>query len=266
MIRYLKGKLIDLSKITPDLFFLFIVNLFCLMTSRKLKFSRNNKFWICSDYNFNYDIKFLHKSRLFLYINGIQHRLNILSQQYLLSNINFNKNDVIIDCGANIGELGIFFKINYPNVDYYSFEPSKKEFECLKENLSDFGVHHNVALWNKKEILNFFIDSPSADSSLIEPMKYSETDSVQGLRLDSFDFKKIRLLKLEAEGAEPEIIEGSKGIINMTDIVTADLGFERGKNSESTIAPVSKFLTKNNFFISEIYPQRLIVKFEKNNL
>jgi|APGre2960657444_1045066.scaffolds.fasta_scaffold40281_2 hypothetical protein len=71
---------------------------------------------------------------------------------------------------------------------------------------------------------------------------------VEGL-LDSFINFKIKILKIEGEGAEPEIIYGYKEILNNIHYISADLGPERGFAQENTIAPVVNFLLKNNFVV-----------------
>lgn len=54
-------------------------------------------------------------------------------------------------------------------------------------------------------------------------------------------------MKIEAEGAEPEILEGGVNALAMTDFVTVDCGFERGKEEASTLAPVANFLLRHGF-------------------
>ena len=47
--------------------------------------------------------------------------------------------------------------------------------------------------------------------------------------------EKIKLLKLQAEGAEPEVSKGSLNSLKNIKFITADLGPERGLNQESTL-------------------------------
>ena len=59
--------------------------------------------------------------------------------------------------------------------------------------------------------------------------------------------QRIKLIKLEAEGFEPEILQGLKKHLNLIEYITIDCGFERGIKLESTIAVCSNYLIKNNF-------------------
>ncbi|MEK9614503.1 MAG: hypothetical protein VW080_11350, partial [Flavobacteriaceae bacterium] len=58
---------------------------------------------------------------------------------------------------------------------------------------------------------------------------------------------KIKLIKLEAEGFEPEIIEGLRKNLKNVEYISADLGFERGVNQETTAPKVINYLLKNGF-------------------
>ena len=59
------------------------------------------------------------------------------------------------------------------------------------------------------------------------------------------DLKEIKLLKLEAEGAEPEILQGATEFYQ-SEICSADVGAERGLKYETTILETIKFLENNN--------------------
>ena len=91
---------------------------------------------------------------------------------------------------------------------------------------------------------------------------YKLTYKVKSITLDSFSEiaklsnKNVKLLKLEAEGLEPEILKGSKNFLKNIEYIAADLGPERGINKECTLAEVTAILTKNNFEMLDFnYPR-----------
>lgn len=260
----IKKLIIIFTGITPDFLFIFLINFYCYFFKKKINFRKADNYWVCYDKKIDENIFYLHKNRSFLYLNGIENRLNLLATQYLIKDVEFTNNDVIVDCGANIGEVGLYFKMFYPFVKYYSFEASKLEFQCLLKNLNNFGINYNSALWNKQDILKFYVSSKKADSSIIKPVNFSHEIEVNAETLDSYKFKKIKFFKLEAEGAEPEILMGAINSLRNIEIISADVGFERGVKLESTIKPVSEILTKNNFYIEDIYINRLVLKFINN--
>ena len=69
------------------------------------------------------------------------------------------------------------------------------------------------------------------------------------------------MLKIDAEGAEPEVLRGCSKIINNIDFISVDCGAERGMNQTTTFQEVFEILTKYNFEIVDIYQQRLTVLF-----
>lgn len=187
---------------------------------------------------------------------GIKRRLDNLGQSYFLDKIDFKDGDIFVDCGANVGDLKLWFDFNDIQIDYLGFEPSPVEFQCLIENVQP-STAHNLALWNEDTEIKFFISSQGADSSIIEPQSYEKTIVVKGMRLDSYINTNIKCLKLEAEGAEPEILQGLGEKITLIEFITADLGYERGVLLESTLAPVTNFLIKNNFELVNVDHDRV---------
>lgn len=107
------------------------------------------------------------------------------------------------------------------------------------------------ALWSSNEVLTFFQATKNASSSLIKPRKYKGANAVTARRLDSIpeinSCSVIKLLKLEGEGAEPEIALGSTGILDRIQYISADVGPERGVLELSTEKEVTQFLFENGF-------------------
>jgi len=59
----------------------------------------------------------------------------------------------------------------------------------------------------------------------------------------------VKLLKLEAEGAEPEVLKGALKTLKSIEYVSTDCGFERGKNQDATFNEVNEILVENGFYI-----------------
>ncbi len=199
----------------------------------------------------------------FTYIKGFHERIQDLEKSYMLYRIDFKDGDLILDCGANVGDLKLWSKIKNPNLRYIGFEPSPVEFKHLKKNISPSKAY-NVGLWNKNDQLTFYVSSQGGDSSLIEPLEYDEQIKVKTIRLEDFINQKIKLLKLESEGAEPEILEGLGDKIKDIEYISADLGFERGLKEESTLVPVTNFLLNKSFELVEWTSYKRIAALYKN--
>ena len=141
------------------------------------------------------------------YIDGIYKRGESIGNIYFLNKIHFSSGDVIFDCGANLGDLLIWFQNRDIEVKYIGFEPSPEEFTCLEKNTLNHRIHQ-VALWKEEGYKKFFLSSQNADSSLIKPSAFDEIVNVKAKKLESYVTQKIKLLKLEAEGAELEVLIG----------------------------------------------------------
>jgi len=209
-------------------------------------------------------IYFPDKERSRLYSKGYQFRLKSLSDMYLINLIKFNHGDIVIDCGANIGEIKLIFDNLRKRVQYFAFEPGTKEFRCLKKNLSS-GKLFNAGLWYKNCSIRFFEKSDTADSSFIENGNYENITYKKVFRLDKFSFKKIKFLKVEAEGAEPEVLLGASNLLKIIEYIAVDCGPERGFNMEKTDKKVIKFLKKNNFKLIKKSKLREVLLFKNLN-
>lgn len=190
------------------------------------------------------------------YARGLQDRAVRLARSYAIDQIDFRPGDVVIDCGANYGDLSLYFQLIEANyVQYVGIEPGRDEFECLEKNIGVVGgsILKNVALGEANGSGIFYYDPDPANSSLIAPQEYIDTYSVEIRTLDSLlsdiglEGRRIRLLKLEAEGYEPEILLGAGDALPRIDYIAADLGFERGQDSESTAPAVVNLLLASGF-------------------
>ena len=224
-------------------------------TGVSFRYDPNTKIYSYIDEGYEKPVHFFHKKRAIMYRKGIVARTSLLARDYFLSRIAFSDGDVVMDCGANIGELYLWFVLNGLSIRYVAFEPSPLEFSALRLNCPD-AEGHNVALWNRNETLTFYLASEDADSSVIEPAQHQGAIAVEARRLDDYITRPVRLLKLEAEGAEPEILEGIGEKLPLIDYIAADLGFERGVERESTLAPVTNMLLRRNFSLVDVaYPR-----------
>ena len=105
---------------------------------------------------------------------------------------------------------------------------------------------------DKNTLVSFYVNSEEADSSIFEPPSHSKMINVQGIRLDSLVKEKVKLLKIDAEGGELEVLIGCENILGLITYITIDCGFEKGKNKESTLIACLGFLQKHGFELLEV--------------
>jgi FkbM family methyltransferase len=184
-----------------------------------------------------------------------------IAESYAIDKLKFKDGDLVIDIGANWGTLKLFFDTRHEDlkIDYVGIEPGLDEYFCLERNVEVPSSRvFNIAIGEVSGRSLFYYPPLGADSSVVQPPEYDSTYEIDVLSLNDFltreEFldKRIRLLKLEAEGFEYEICKGASNIIQRIDYVAADLGWERGINRESPATEVIEFMIRHGFNIEKI--------------
>ena len=205
----------------------------------------NNSYFIKSSHQFHYILR----DRVALYRKGLTHRGQSLGKSYHLDQITFQVDDLIVDVGANVGDLLLYLP---KDIRYVGFEPSPEEFSRLQLNATQKCKVFNYAVMDKNCEVSLYLNSKSADSSIFEPPTHSEVIKVQGVRLDQIVKERVKLLKVDAEGGELEVLIGCEQALNRIEYISIDCGFEKGKNKESTFISCLKLLQSNDFEILEV--------------
>lgn len=203
------------------------------------------------------------------YKRGVTACVDRLAREYGVAEITDTQGGVFIDCGANVGELG--FWATRSGMTYHAFEPEALEADCVDLNL--FGGQTKTrrqALWNKAETLTFYTAPDNADSSLFQARQAKGSVQVQAIPLDDagIDLSGTgpNILKLEAEGAEPEILDGAIKTLPKLHYVAVDCGYERGLEKRHTFIDVCDRLLPMGFIPVEADLRRVTVLFKNSDL
>ena len=199
------------------------------------------------------------------YKRGINWWIKSLAKQYNLDRLPVKPGGVFIDCGANVGELGVWARRH--ELAYHAFEPEPQEAICC--DLNNFDGKPRTSrhgLWFESTELKFYSKAGSADSSLIEIAGYDRVTVVKTTTLDQFveenGIHGIEVLKIEAEGAEPEVLRGARQSLKISRYVAVDCGRERGIHREDTVRDVCNILYENRFRMVDSNMLRLSLLFE----
>ncbi len=263
--NFQKVKLIIKGKLIALIFRIKSENAFCLLMN--LLHGKDGKIY----FENNYYIKKTRDRKVF-YPNRrisnifIDYKLHIekFFKTYCLDEINFQENDLVIDCGANIGELYLAFDEKKIKISYVAFEPDKKAFNSLEKNTKNGNKQlYNLALSDKNEKQNLYTDTDGGNTSLSE-FESTSVEEIETKTFDSFNFKNIKLLKIDAEGHEPEVLTGLRETLKNIEYIAIDHSDERGFNQEKTTVEVFDFLYKNNFQVVAVSPYREISLFKNS--
>jgi FkbM family methyltransferase len=131
---------------------------------------------------------------------------------------------VIIDVGAATGHFAILAAKLFPGSTVYAFEPSKRQRILLARNAERNGVNLEIepfGLWNRADRLPFRTNG--AESSFESVSRFRGQlrflEKVPVLSLDKWTQEKrlthVELVKMDAEGAELEILEGASETLRL---------------------------------------------------
>lgn len=192
-------------------------------------------------------------SRYPRYTRGLEFMQDSLLKSYCLSltEVQYFRN--IIDVGT---QEGIFFSAvqrHVPQCRVLGIELEKAEYLC--SHLNSDGkttLIVNAGAWNEDGVAQFESLANSGDSSLIHHRMSNDFRWIQTLKIDSlatdyFGLNVIDCIKLDAEGAEVEVLMGARNTLLRTRFVSVDVGPERGPNQESTKDEVNVFLKSMGF-------------------
>ncbi|MFV1882979.1 MAG: FkbM family methyltransferase [Balneola sp.] len=191
-----------------------------------------------------------------LYFTGHYEKAEIL---FLKNNLNVG--DVFIDVGANIGLHTLSAsKFVEQKGKVFSFEPFKKNYDLLKENISLNNLSnisaYKKALSNKSGSLEIFFDSSKNNTGTVslfnDVSTYSE--KVESITLDSFvekeNIKEISLIKIDVEGAEYLALLGMKKVLQkFHPILLIEIDEKILKRTPHTKGQIIDFLTSLNYQI-----------------
>jgi len=268
LVIFLQRFLSIAERISPYLFLL-VVNFVYLIINRRvsIKLDRTTNSFYAYDKDLHKKHFFLIASRATGFIRGLERRFLGMARNYMIEDLDYRDGDIVVDVGANIGDIKGFVDLLKNEIRYYGFEPSINEFNILKKNCGD-GIAVNRGCWYEEGVLKFFVSSQSADSSFEEPSAQIESiDEVEVIRLDEFFNENIKLIKMDGEGCELEILQGCKNIFSKVEYISVDAGYERGQENLCTFTDVSNYLYSNGFVLQNFQAKsRVCGLFRNNNL
>jgi len=155
---------------------------------------------------------------------------------------------VIYDVGANIGLSCLYFKSLYPNAKIIAFEPDPEIVEILRSNLERNGFSDvliiNKAAWIHDGSIEFGCEGADGSSIFYEGEKRV---LVQCVRLREFIEKEqyIDLLKMDIEGAEIEVLNDCKDVLDRVENVFVE--YHSWNKREQKLSEILRILEELGF-------------------
>lgn len=221
----------------------------------EIKRLRNSQVRIDSSTIFNCEIKIIEP---FWHL----HSLNEIFIEEVYKFVAETKEPVIIDCGANVGLSVLFFKRLYPLSKMTAFEPDKKIFKMLSQNLESLNITDvtivNKAVWKEDGILEFLSSGALGGKiyNVNQGKSHNFLEEIESVRLRSYLTTPVDFLKIDIEGAEFEVLNDCKDVLH--NVKNLFVEYHSDPNQEQMLNELLYILKETGF--------RVYIKESWNNL
>lgn len=181
----------------------------------------------------------------------------ILEFKDLVKKYNMNISGVI-HIGAHYGEE-VYNYVNLGIKDIVLFEPLEKNFEVLKNNVSELNANitgYCVALGNKNQNVNMFLSSNNLESSSVLKPKihldlhpevvFSGEEMVEMKRLDDFSFNNYNFINLDVQGYEMEVLKGAEKTLEYVDYLYCEVNRNEVYEGNAYVEEIDNYLSNYN--------------------
>lgn len=184
--------------------------------------------------------------------------------------LNNNSINLVLDIGANSGQYALSLRRFGYKKKIISFEPGLDAYLKLIKNAKNdtkWNIYEKVGLGNKRNKIKLNISKNSVSSSyknikklhlINQPnSKYIKTEQTKIIKLDdvfSKFYKKNEniMLKIDTQGYEWEVLQGSKKSLRKINAIQLELSFEDLYQDQNNWLNILKFLENNNFRVFKI--------------
>lgn len=152
-----------------------------------------------------------------------------IEKGYRLDEIDFQPGDIVIDIGAQVGIVSTYLGKKYPDIRILAYEPVPQNYQRLIRNLAANDVHNvtafRMAVTGDGRMLKLsgnLQGNSGGVSAFTNPS--DQTFEAPSITLDQILDKlpHVKLLKIDCEGAEYEILEGNLGLLAKVDTLAGE--------------------------------------------
>jgi len=134
--------------------------------------------------------------------------------------------DIVIDVGANIGYYTLMAAARVGKRGHvYAFEPASHTFKILQKNIQINGFTnvslYNLAISNEEGYVELYLSdsiNTGATSITVPELFSGKVEKVRCITIDNFlnkeNIKKVDLIKIDVEGAEPKVLRGMNKLLS----------------------------------------------------
>ena len=155
---------------------------------------------------------------------------------------------VIVDVGAGIGDFTLAAASRYPHATVWAFEPNPRAFSLLERNIDSYGCRNvhpfQIAIGTRSTYLLHGVDA-GPRASAVATHRGAASSVVHGRRLDEVvPAGPIRLLKIDTEGLELDVLESASGLFERVERVVVEYHRHLLESADRLVA---RFLNDHGF-------------------
>jgi|SRR5215469_4494526 len=163
-----------------------------------------------------------------------------------LEMVGLSRGDVVIDVGAYVGDFSVAILAHQPWAKIHAFEPLPAAFRTLQKTLAPFGdvELRNVALGRVREERDFLVNNFEKASSFLVTgaimdkrpwgVDFSTKEMLRVPIVTLSDYLReqhigqVRLLKLDVQGFELEVLAGAESVLGRIDWIYTEARLVEG--------------------------------------
>jgi FkbM family methyltransferase len=181
------------------------------------------------------------------------------------------KGDVVIDCGAYIGEFALYAaKAVLPGGTVVAFEPDPGIYRKLEANIKLNGLTNVIAVnkgvWSSEGSMKFIGNDKEGYSFMLSPNPSAVDLPVTSMdrALADLGVRRVDFIKIDAEGAEIEVVRGAESTLKNNDAKLAIASYHM-LGGNMTFVELEKILPGFGYRTETAHPQHLTTYAWKEN-
>ena len=162
--------------------------------------------------------------------------------------LDYKPGDVVIDIGAQVGVVSAYLGKKYPFLKIIALEPVKENYDRLIRNIEANGVQNVIALNmavtsdGRKVVMDGSLEMNSGSMTIYGKGKKDVESTTIELLMKAYDVDVIRLLKIDCEGAEYEILESSEHLLDKVKAMRGEIHPMAGKKQDELMTLIQKHI------------------------
>ena len=186
---------------------------------------------------------------------------------YDLDSIPFEAGDVVLDIGAHVGVVSIYLAKRHPEIEIIAFEPVTENYLQLLKNrvanqVTNVSAHNQAVTGDGRQVcLGGDFHENTGGISILKARTGTSDASADGyvrtsasMRLkaifDEYGLERVKLLKIDCEGAEYEIFRAEPELLSRVDYLRGEFHAFPGHDPDELLALCRRYIRPENIRVS----------------